>query len=79
MSELTSREAAEIMARAGDVMWESPFGIIMPAGYAMFARAHMAKYGTTEEQLAKVRVKNSYYGSKNAKAAKPVIMGTGSV
>jgi len=68
MSELTSREAAERMGRGGDIIWESPFGITMPAGYAMYARAHMAKYGTTEEQLAKVRVKNSHYGAMNPKA-----------
>ena len=68
MSELTSREAAERMGRGGDIIWESPFGITMPAGYAMYARAHMSKYGTTEEQIAKVRVKNSYYGASNPKA-----------
>jgi len=68
MSELTSREAAERMSRGGDIIWESPFGITMPAGYAMYARAHMAKYGTTEEHLAKIRVKNASYGAKNPKA-----------
>jgi len=68
MSELTSREAAERMGRGGDIIWESPFGLTMPAGYAMYARAHMAKYGTTEEHLAKVRVKNSQYGAMNPKA-----------
>lgn len=68
MSELSSRDAAERMGRGGDIVWESPFGITMPAGYAMYARAHMAKYGTTEEQLAKVRVKNSHYGAANPKA-----------
>ncbi|MGB6873940.1 MAG: thiolase domain-containing protein [Dehalococcoidia bacterium] len=68
MSDLTSREAAERMSRGGDIIWESPFGVTMPAGYAMYARAHMAKYGTSEEQLAKVRVKNSHYGAANPKA-----------
>jgi acetyl-CoA C-acetyltransferase len=68
MSELSSREAAERMGRGGDIIWESPFGITMPAGYAMYARAHMAKYGTTEEHMAKVRVKNSHYGASNPKA-----------
>ncbi len=68
MSELSSREAAERMGRGADIMWESPFGITMPSGYAMFAQAHMAEYGTTEEQLARVRVKNSSYGAKNPKA-----------
>ena len=69
MSGLTSREVAEMMGRAYDVTWESTFGLSMPGGYAMYARAHMAKYGTTEEQLAKVRVKNSHYAVKNSKAA----------
>jgi len=68
MSELTSREAAERMGRGADVLWESPFGITMPSGYALFARAHMAAYGTTEEHLAQIRVKNSGYGAKNPKA-----------
>ncbi len=69
MSELSSADAAERMGRSGDVMWESPFGMTMPAAFAMFARAHMAEFGTTEEQLAKVRVKNSIYGALNEKAA----------
>jgi acetyl-CoA C-acetyltransferase len=69
MSGQTSREAAEMMGRAYDVTWESSFGLTMPGGYAMHAKAHMAQYGTSEEQLAKVRVKNSYYSVKNPKAA----------
>lgn len=68
MSELSSRDAAERMGRGGDIVWESPFGLTMPAGYAMYARAHMATYGTNEEQMAKIRVKNSSYGSMNTKA-----------
>ena len=68
MSELSSKEAAERMGRSGAVQWESPFGLTMPAAFAMFAQAHMAEYGTTEEQLAKVRVKNSIYGVLNEKA-----------
>lgn len=68
MSELSSRDAAERMGRGGDIIWESPFGLTMPAGYAMYAQAHMATYGTTPEQLAKIRVKAAHYGSKNPKA-----------
>ena len=68
MSELSSREAAERMGRGADIMWESPFGITMPSGYALYAQAHMATYGTTEEQLARVRVKNASYGARNPKA-----------
>jgi acetyl-CoA C-acetyltransferase len=68
MSELNSRESAERMGRGGDVIWESPLGLTMPAGYGMHARAHMATYGTTAEQLARIRVKAASYGSKNPKA-----------
>jgi len=74
MTELSSDEIQELMGRAGDVMWESPFGTTMPAYYAMYANAHMARYGTTQEQMALVPVKNRKYGTKNAKAMfqKPV-------
>ncbi|UCH31708.1 MAG: thiolase domain-containing protein [Candidatus Bathyarchaeota archaeon] len=65
MSEISSSEAQERMGRGADIQWESPFGTMMPAGYAMFARAHMHKYGTTDEQLAKVKVKSSKYALSN--------------
>jgi len=68
MSELSSTEVQERMGRGADIMWESPFGLSMPAGYALFARAHMQKYETTEEQLAKVKVKSSKYSVLNPKA-----------
>jgi len=68
MTELSSGEIQELMGRAGDVMWESPFGTTMPAYYAAYANAHMARYGTTEEQMALVSVKNRSYGSKNPNA-----------
>jgi acetyl-CoA C-acetyltransferase len=68
MSELTSHEAAERMGRGGDIQYESPFGVTMPAYFGMVASAHMAKYGTTEKQLARVRVKSSIYGEINDKA-----------
>jgi len=68
MTELASKEIQELMGRAGDVMWESPFGTTMPSYYAMYATAHMAKYGTTEDDLASVTVKNRKYGAKNPKA-----------
>jgi len=68
MTELRSDEIQEVMGRSGDVMWESPFGPTMPAYFATYANAHMHTYGTTEEQLAKIAVKNHYYGAKNLKA-----------
>jgi acetyl-CoA C-acetyltransferase len=68
MTELNASEVQEVMGRAGDVQWESPFGTTMPGYFAMYANAHMNKYGTTEENLAQVAVKNYHYGSKNPKA-----------
>ncbi|MBW2123079.1 MAG: acetyl-CoA acetyltransferase, partial [Deltaproteobacteria bacterium] len=58
----------ERMGRGADIMWESPFGTMMPAYYAMHARAHFARYGTTEEDLALIRVKAALYGQLNEKA-----------
>ena len=51
-------------------------GLVMPASYAMVARAHMEKYGTTAEQIAMVSVKNHKYGCLNPRAQfkKPVTL-----
>ncbi|MBN2241361.1 MAG: acetyl-CoA acetyltransferase [Acidobacteria bacterium] len=68
MSEISSAESQERMGRGTDVQWESPFGTMMPAYYAMFAGAYMEKYGATLEDLALVRVKASTYGQINEKA-----------
>ena len=64
------------MGRGADIQWESPFGTMMPAYYAMYARAHMAAYGTTLEDLALIRVKAATYGQLNDKAVyrKPVTL-----
>ncbi len=74
MSEISSAESQERMGRGADIQWESPFGTMMPAYYAMFAKAHMEKYGTTLEDMALVRVKSATYGQLNEKAIfrKPV-------
>ncbi|MBW1816045.1 MAG: acetyl-CoA acetyltransferase [Deltaproteobacteria bacterium] len=76
MSEISSAESQERMGRGADIQWESPFGTMMPAYYAMFARAHMDAYGTTPEDLALIRVKASTYGQINEKAVyrKPVAL-----
>ena len=74
MSEISSSESQERMGRGADIQWESPFGTMMPAYYAMYAKAHMEKYGTTLEDLALIRVKAATYGQLNEKAVyrKPV-------
>jgi acetyl-CoA C-acetyltransferase len=76
MSEISSAESQERMGRGADIQWESPFGTMMPAYYAMFAKAHMEKYGTTLDDLALIRVKAATYGPINEKALfrKPVTL-----
>jgi acetyl-CoA C-acetyltransferase len=68
MSEISSAESQERMGRGADIIWESPFGTMMPAYYAMHARAHFEEHGTTEEDLALIRVKAATYGQINEKA-----------
>jgi acetyl-CoA C-acetyltransferase len=74
MSEISSSESQERMGRGADIQWESPFGTMMPAYYAMYAKAHMEKYGTTPDDLALIRVKAATYGQLNDRAVyrKPV-------
>lgn len=43
-------------------------GGTFPSLYALIARAHMEEFGTTEEQMASVSVKNHYHASLNGKA-----------
>lgn len=68
MSEITSAESQERMGRGADIQWESPFGTMMPAYYALYAQAYMAKHGVTHEDLMNVRIKASTYGVINERA-----------
>ena len=65
---LPTDAATEYFAYASDAIFEQPTGITFPGVFALIARAHMAKYGTTEEQMAHVAVKNHRHGALNPKA-----------
>lgn len=66
MREVDNPTAMEWIGRAGYYLWEfHNFGLTFPAYYAMHARAHMDKYGTMEEDLARVAVKNHKYAAMN--------------
>lgn len=65
MTDVTSLEAATALGGAGDQEWELFQGITFPGLYAMMARRHMYEFGTTEEQLAAVAVKNHDNATKN--------------
>ncbi len=69
MTEVETPTMIEILGRAGSYFWEfHGFGVTFPAYYALYATAHMNKFGTTEEDLALVAVKNHKYGARNPKA-----------
>ena len=65
---VTTEESTEYFAYASDAMWEQTLGLTFPGVFALVARAHMAKHGTTAEQLAAVAVKNHRHGALNPKA-----------
>ncbi|MCJ7721769.1 thiolase domain-containing protein [Candidatus Bathyarchaeota archaeon] len=68
MTHRTTAEVTEFLAMASDMPFEQWNGITFPALYALMATAHMHKYGTTEEQMAQVAVKNHHNGTLNPKA-----------
>ena len=49
---VTTEESTEFFAYASDARWEQTLGLTFPGVFALVARAHMAKYGTTEAQMA---------------------------
>src|SRR3989442_781021 len=61
-------DSTEYFAYASDASWEQTLGLTFPGVFALVARAHMHKYGTTEEQMAAVAVKNHKHGVLNPKA-----------
>jgi acetyl-CoA C-acetyltransferase len=66
MQESPNPNVIELIGRFGSYFWEfENFGLTFPAYYALHGTAYMMKYGATEEDYAKVAVKNHYYGAKN--------------
>ncbi|VVB98755.1 3-ketoacyl-CoA thiolase [uncultured archaeon] len=58
MTEVSTEDAGFALGGAGDQETELFMGASFPALYALMARAHMHEFGTTEEQMAAVSVKN---------------------
>ena len=71
MTDVNGYEATYALGTGADQEYEGYHGITFPGLYALIARAHMEKYGTTREQLALVAVKNHLNGSKNPLAQYP--------
>ncbi len=61
-------DATFALSSAADQDNEGFFGATFPALYALIAKAHMHRYGTTRDQLAMVAVKNHKNGALNPNA-----------
>ena len=68
MTHRSTSDVTEFLAMASDFPFEQWHGMTFPGLYALMATAHMHRYGTTEEQMAMVAVKNHHNGALNPKA-----------
>ena len=68
MTDVDGGGATYALATAADQEYEVYNGVTFPGLYAMMARAHMERYGTTRKQLSMVSVKNHENGIKNENA-----------
>jgi len=68
MTKRSTLEATEFLGMAADFPFEQWTGVTFPGLYALMATAHMHRYGTTEEQMGLVAVKNHRNGTLNPKA-----------
>ncbi|MDH5437791.1 MAG: thiolase domain-containing protein [Candidatus Bathyarchaeota archaeon] len=68
MTHRATSDVTEFLAMASDFPFEQWQGMTFPGLYALIATAHMHRYGTTEEQMATVAVKNHRHGALNPKA-----------
>lgn len=71
MTDVGDEEAKKILSSTADQEWETVFGATFESLFAMMARYHMNKYGTTKDQLADVAVKNHSNAAKNPNAQYP--------
>jgi len=76
---MTASPTAEVtaaLATAGDEALEMRAGLTFPGAFGVVMREHMARHGTTREQIGLVSVKNHGFGAQNPKAQfrKPVTL-----
>ncbi len=68
LSGMTRDQAISALADVGHPQFERPFGVTVPALYALVARAYMHEYGTTPEHLAAMAVASRTHAARNPKA-----------
>lgn len=65
---LETDRMTRIFASAAHGHYEQPSGLTFPGVFALLTKRHMHEYGTTEDELAAIAVKNHYHGSLNDRA-----------
>ncbi|MGH7277745.1 MAG: thiolase domain-containing protein [Candidatus Rokuibacteriota bacterium] len=68
MTSSATSEVTGALATAGDEATEMRTGLTFPGAFGIVMREHMARYGTTREQVGLVSVKNHGLGAANPKA-----------
>jgi acetyl-CoA C-acetyltransferase len=68
MTALDTAGVTDVLATAGDGLYEIPAGFTFPGFYAAIATAYMHKYGMTPENLMRVAIKNHANGALNPNA-----------
>lgn len=62
--------AVAALAEVGHPQFERPFGISVPASYALVAQRYMHEYGATPEHLAAIAVEHRRHAGRHPKAHK---------
>ena len=68
MNDMSSNQTRWWLGVSGEMEWERLVGTTFSGTFGMMASAHMAEYGTTREDLARVAVKNHRNASSNPDA-----------
>jgi acetyl-CoA acetyltransferase len=69
-SSMTREQAKRVQSSTGHPQFEQPYGLTVPAYYALIGQAHMAEYGTKPEQFAEVAVSCRAHAGRNPAAQK---------
>jgi len=60
--------AVQALAEVGNQQYEQPYGMTIPAAYALVAQRYMWEFGVTSEQLAAIAVTHREHAALNPKA-----------
>jgi acetyl-CoA acetyltransferase len=76
LSGMSRDGAVAALSEVGHQQFERPYGISVPASYALVAQRYMAEYGTTLHQLAAIAVQHRAHAGLHPKAHKRDPIGT---